>query len=245
MQFLNEQWDDSLRSKRYPFAGTGPLATTQGQVVPDDLFLDLNLMVESETATVVLATIHVVPGQVALYRFELQDGTLVGTLTSTPSDTTLMPIVLGTLTVGYAKIDLGAAQIVRGWPQLDYLLNAEVLPHLLVVSDPAWRRGFKLPDGTILTGNVYLVADRGLWFERTTNGFRLHATGDPFNGRVEPARGLKSLNGVGPDLDGNVNLIGLSTTNFSGSTFLPAGQPFRVNITPGTSELTIDLTGAG
>jgi hypothetical protein len=95
-----------------------------------------------------------------------------------------------------------------------------------------------------LTGNVYLVADRGLWLERTADGFRLHASGDPFDGRVAPARGLLTLNGIGPDLDGNINLIGLSPTNFSGPTFVPAGSSFRINITPGPTGLTVDLTGA-
>ncbi len=245
MRFLNEQWDDSLRSVRYPFAGTGPIQTAQGPVVPDDLFLDLNLMCAQETQVVTLASIQVT-STTAQYRFEFQDGSLAGLFTSTTIDTQLMPILLGTLVAGYCKIDLGAAQVVRGWvPGLYTLKQTEVLPHLLVISDPKWRRGFLLPDGAILTGSVYLVADRGLWFERTTDGFRLHASGDPFDGRTIPARGLLALNGIGPDLNGNVNLIGLSPTNISGSTFIPVGTPFRINLTPAPNQLTIELTGAG
>jgi hypothetical protein len=243
MLILNEQWDDSLRSQRYPFAGEGDIETISGRVLPQDLFLDLNLLVEEDTTEVLLATLHVVPGDAAVYRFELADGTLVGTLTSTPADTSLMPIMSGTLTVGYAKINTDVAAIVRGWPQLDYVFGTPVLPHLLVVSNKSWRRGFELPDGTVLTGDVYLVADRGLWFERTGDGFRLNATGDPFNGRTEPSRGLKTLNGIAPDANGNVNLIGLSPTNFSGDVFIPAGSPFRINLIPGTGQIEISLVG--
>ncbi len=244
MLILNEEWDDALRSLRYPFAGSGDIVATNGRVMPQDLFLDLNLMVEQDTNEALLATVSVAAGDRATYEFQLADGTVVGTLASTALDTALMPITNGTITVGYAKLNPDTASIVRGWPVGDYQFNVDVLPHLLVVSDKRWRRGFELPDGTVLTGSVYLVADRGLWFERTADGFRLNAVGDPFNGRTESSRGLQTINGIAPDANGNINLIGLSPTNFSGTTFIPAGSPFRINITPGNGQIAIELVGA-
>ncbi len=240
---MNEQWEDSLHSERYPFAGVGEIVADSGNVLPMDAILDLNLLVQVDVVTVLLASITV-SASGAVYRFELEDGTLVGTLTSTTADTELMPVMLGTLTVGYARLDLIASAIVRGWPRrVHTMTEISLIPHLLVVSDTQWRRGFRLPDETILTGDVYLVAARGLWFERTVTGFRLHVTGDPFNERTEPARGLLTLNEGVPDAQGNVNLIGLGTTNFPTPVFVLDGQPFRINIQPGTTTLTLELVG--
>lgn len=243
MRVLNQQWEDSLRGERYPFEGTGQITTTTGRILDDDAILDLNLMVSQDTSEVFLSSITVT--DTAVLRFTLSDGTLAGTLTVTSTVTESEPVLRGDLVVGYARLNPDVAKMILTWQQREHsIVDVQIIPHLLIVSDVRWQPGLELPDGTILTGDIYLVADIDLWLERTATGARLHCSGDPFDGRTEPQRGLLTLSGREPDQNGNINLIGLSTTNLVGALFVGAGSPFRINLTPGEASLTIELTGA-
>lgn len=235
MRVTNEQWEDSLRNKRYPLDGFGEVVSDTGMVLPDDVLLDLNLMVVGDDATGSLTSITVAGG-VATATFLAGDRT--GTAVLTPSAITT--ILDGGVVVGYLRTG-SAVPVVSGWPAGVHTFNAPIIPHLLVLSSPKWLTGFELPGGEILTGDVYLVADVGLYFEAVSGGFRFHVTGDPFHGRTAPARGIKTINGVAPT-DGNINLIGLSTSNYA-PTFVAAGQPFRIDVTPGGT-VTLTLVGA-
>ncbi len=244
MRVMNEQWRDSLRGDRYPFADTGTITATDGLILPEDCFLDLNILIDQDTTEVLLLDIVTVANTPAIAHFTLSDGTAVGTLDFADLLANgQVPIRLGTAVVGVAVLDPNAAQIVSGWPAGTHLFNnITIIPHLLVALDKRWRRGFELPDGTILEGDCYLIADRGLWMERTAAGFRLHVTGDPFNGRSKSVRGLKTINGL-PPIGGNFNLIGLSEVAFTGTTYTGGTTPFRITVKPTTQSLTIDLIG--
>ncbi len=244
MRVNNQQWTDSLRSERYPFAGTGPLTGVDGLTIPNDFFLDLNLLVAQDTETVLLTSITTEANIPPVVRFELEDGTLVGLMDCADiQSNNQCPIFLGTAAVGVAVLDPNSLQIVQGWAADTHeFVSLAILPHLLIALDKRWRRGFELPDGTIIEGDAYLIADKGLWFERTVDGFCLHVTGDPFNGRVVPARGLKTINGVAPT-DGSINLIGLSDTAMTGTTYIGGTTPFRLTVKPTGQAVKIELIG--
>ncbi len=244
MRVLNEQWEDSLRDERYPFAGTGEVLSTTDQTLHPDVILDLNLMVDAATTAVDLDRITVVGGIVTATF--TANAVVVGTLQLWPAPAAIVPVMNGTLVVGYARLDPLVAEVTTAWLDGEHpIINTQILPHLLVVSDKRWRQGFELPDGTVLTGDVYLVADREVWFERTLAGFAVHVTGDPFAGRTAPSRGLKTLNGIAPDASGNINLIGISTGNIVAGLFVAAGAPFRISLTPGSGSLSVELIGSG
>lgn len=242
MRVTNEQWEDSLRNKRYPLDGFGDVVSDTGMVLPDDVLLDLNLMVVGDEAIGTFDSV-IVAGGVATATFFTAGGvTDPGTTSScalTPN--TVTPIIDGAgRVVGYLRTG-SAVPVVTGWPNGVHVFGAPIIPHLLVLSSPKWLSGFELPSGDILTGDVYLVADVGLYFEAVAGGFRFHVTGDPFHGRTAPARGIKTVNGVTPT-DGNINFIGLSTSNYD-PTFVAAGQPFRIDVTP-SGVVTLTLVGA-
>lgn len=236
MRVTNEQWEDSLRNKRYPLDGFGDVVSDTGMVLPDDVLLDLNLMVVGDDAVGELTSIEVVAG-VAVATFTAGTRTGTVTLAANTVDSVLDP---GGVVIGYVRMG-SAVPVVSGWPTGVHTFSTPIIPHLLVLSSPKWLTGFELPDGTILTGDVYLVADVGLYFEAVAGGFRFHVTGDPFHGRTAPARGIKTINGVVPT-DGNINLISLSTSNYNPA-FVAAGQPFRLDVTP-SGAVTLTLVGA-
>ncbi len=240
MRVLSPEFTDSLRGERYPFLGTGPI-TSGSLILPDDCLLDVNLMVDENTTEVFLSDVVVSAGT-ALFHFTFGSGAIVGTLNLDNADGNgVAPIFNNnTMVVGYARIDVGVAQIVKGWPSGQHLfIDVQLIPHLLIVSNRAWRRGFELPDGTVLEGDVYLVGDRGVWLERTADGFKVHVTGDPFDGRTVPARGLSSINDLVPDANGNINLIGLASNGDDSWTI--DGTPFRISVIPRNAEVVLRL----
>ncbi len=235
MRIIHQQYRDALTGQRYPFDGNGDIPASNGFVVPQDLFLDIAVMVNVDVVEVFLETITVADGA-AVATFALADDTIVATATFADADSTGQLSLIEPVTLafaGYALVGSGAATIVSGWPAGVYTVHVPVLPHLLVVNDKAWRSGFELPDGSILTGNVYLVADRGLWLERTIDGFRLHVTGDPYLTRSSAAA-LRTINDVAPDANGNINLITEGAA---------PGQPYRLQIRPTLTGLVIGLIG--
>jgi hypothetical protein len=235
MRIVNRQYRDNLQLTRYPFQGTEPLITTSGAQVPDQLFLDLAIMVTEETVAVALTQI-VVASATAIASFSDNNGTVVAIANlSTVDGQGQVVLMKGSLQVGYALVSLNAVTIVNGWPAGTYTLDAPILSHLLVISDPAWLAGYLLPDGTVLTGDVYLVADHGLWLNHTSTGFQFNVTGDPYTVRTAAAV-LTALNGVAPDSNGNVTLFNLGA---AGS----LTGPFRLQITPEKNDLRIALIG--
>lgn len=235
MRLVNRQYRDNLTLTRYPFQDTAPLTTTSGHTIPDQLFLDLVILVREETVAVSLSSIAVSGGN-AVVSFSDSNGVVVATADLSSADGQgQLTLRHGGLPAGYALVTLGAATIVSGWPAGVYTADAPILAHLLVVSDPAWLTGFLLPDGTVLTGEVYLVAGQGLWLNPTSNGFAVNVTGDPYAVRTSAAV-LQTLNGVAPDSNGNVTLYNLGS---SGS----MDGPFRLQITPEAGSVRIKLIG--
>ena len=184
MKIYGEQWEDSLRNKIYPFdAANSPVA--DGHVIPDNFIIDAALFMSSEEAIAILDSLTVDANRVITLDFT--DGTdPVGTATIGATDSGRIEILFNGIQAGFVDIDPDHAEIVRNWFPRSYLFMAPLLPHVVVVSDPAWRQGLVLPDGTTLTGEVYLVGDDGVQLEAVAGGIKVHAYGDPYAGRQGP-----------------------------------------------------------
>jgi hypothetical protein len=246
MRVLNQQWRDYLASAQYPFLGAGPILSNDGFTVPSNCFLDLNLLVDQTIETVFLVSITTSSLVPAIATFALPDGTVVGTCSFLDIQSNhQIPIKLGTAITGVAVVDPTILPIINGWgPGIHSFTGVQVMPHLLVALDRKWRRGFLLPDGTILEGDVYFVADLGLKFDRTSTGFALNVTGDPYNGRTRPARALYSVNLVGPQNGaGNLNLVSLGVAPGHPLPTNSTTNPFRLSIKPSQAQIQIELDG--
>ena len=234
MNIYGQQWEDSLKGLSYPFQASEP-PESEGNRIPVDFILDAALFMRSTTSRGVLGEITVSSSRGITAVFTDAAGDHVGTAVFPVTGGGRVAVVYQGITTGFIIVDPDATEIVRSWFPRTYVFSATLVPHVVVVSDPAWRRGVTLPDGTTLTGDVYLVGADGIQLERTPTGFSVSGVGDPYAGRVEAQRAIKTINGVLPDITGNISLIARS----------PHNGPHRVNVNPlGGGRVRVELQGA-
>lgn len=233
MKIFGPTYQDSLRGLQYPFAVAGPVRAEDGTVLDADVITDAALFVRAGTEKVLLYEIIVVQGVSATMTFADAAGTPVGAAAVTPVDAGRVDIALNGLNTGFMAFDATAMRGLLNWTSGTYVFRVELVPHVLVFSDPAWRRGIVLPDGTVLTGEIWLVGADGIQLAPTAGGFAIHAYGDPYAGRTGPRRTFLGLNGVLPDANGNINLV-------------PQGSnpKFRLNFVPlGSGRVRVEVIG--
>jgi hypothetical protein len=234
MNIYGQQWEDSLKGLSYPFQASEP-PESEGLRIPADFILDAALFMRSTTSRAALGEITVSPARGITMTFTDSAGDPVGTAVFPSTGGGRVDVRFQGVSTGFIVVDPDATEIVRSWFPRTYVFAAPLVPHVVVVSDPAWRRGVTLPDGTTLTGDVYLVGANGIRLERTPTGFSVSGVGDPYAGRVEARRALKTINGVLPDSAGNISFIAMS----------PHDGPHRVNVNPlGGGRVRVELQGA-
>jgi hypothetical protein len=234
MNIYGQQWEDSLKGLSYPFQASEP-PESEGNRIPVDFILDAALFMRSSTSRAVLSEIVVTPARGITMGFSDSAGDPVGTAVFPATGGGRVNVSFQGISVGFIVVDPDTTEIVRSWFPRTYVFSAPLIPHVVVVSDPAWRRGVTLPDGTTLTGDVYLVGANGIHLERTTTGFKVSGVGDPYAGRVEARRALKTINNVLPDIAGNISFVAMS----------PHDGPQRVSVSPlGSGRVRVELQGA-
>lgn len=230
MRVLNQQWDDALRNSIYPFQGLEDLVTQDGLEIPRDAFLDMSLLVPLETTDVRLLAL-VVPGNGGAVECQFGAGdTVVGTALMNDQEVILED--RNGMNVGFLRLDIQAAQIMRGWPAGTHVVDRPVLPHLLVATPNRARKALRLPDGTLLTGTVDLVGGEGVWLDIVAGTMQVSVVGNPYAGRTGPARSLRTINGK-------------QVENFQiGAMAAAADQvSHRVKVEPTSSGIQISLVG--
>ena len=233
MKLFGPTYQDSLRGLQYPFAVAGPVRAEDGTVLDPDVITDAAIFVRAEVTEVLLYTITVAQGARATLTFADSAGTTVGVATVTPTDAGRVDIALNGLNTGFLAFDATAMRGVLNWTSGTYDFRVGLVPHVLVFSDPAWRRGVVLPDGTVLTGEIWLGGADGIQLAATADGFAVHAYGDPYAGRTGPRRTFLALNGVPPDSNGNINLVPQGTN-----------PKFRLNFVPlGSGRIRVEVIG--
>lgn len=233
MRLYGPTWADSLRDLQYPFAVPGPVRANDGTVLDPDVVTDLAVFISAAVRKVYLYQVTVEQGVKATFIFADNTGVQVGTAVVTPADTGRVGISLNGVNSGFLTFQAIPMRGVLNWASNTYTFRVEIVPHVLVFSDPAWRRGLILPDGTVMTGTVWLVGANGIQLEATPGGFKVHAYGDPYAGRTGPRRSFTKIGNVLPDADGNINVV-------------PEGaQPqFRLNVVPLTGgKVRIEVLG--
>lgn len=225
MKISGPQWEDTLRSKAYPFDTPNLPQTRRGTKLPVGFIRDLVVFMSSPNSRARLAAITVTPNTTPSVVLGFTDtaGRPVGTAEIPPGVSGRVAVMSDGINTGFVDVGEDAAKIVRGWFPGEYVFNAPILPRLVVVSDPAWRPAVVLPDGTALTGDVYIVGTGGVRFvavDSTT--VRVDAVGDPYAGRDTPRRALRTLAETTPAEGGDIMISAQGAP----------GQAYRARLIP-------------
>jgi len=149
-----------------------------------------------------------------------------------------------------------ALQAFSGLNSGDYsfsLAQTRFAPAVIVPQPDSGVRGFILPDGEIITGDVWLVGEDGVVIRNDDGALRVDVIGDPFASRKlcedeEPGDDsiteldaycpLETINGIAPDENGNFTILPGSSLSLASILRISQGES-------GTSEVTKHLDGAG
>lgn len=220
-------WRDTNARRKYPFADH--VNASNGVVdIPDDLFVDGRLYPIGANEQLYLSRITKTSNsltfairatgtdELATAVFTLDDIPSNGELAFTDTYGRPAGVLLSTETdlQSFSGLDTG---------EYTFLLTQTEFAAAVIVPQPAAGvRGFVLPDGTFVTGNVWLVGEDGVLIRRDTDGaLRIDVIGDPFASRklcadeeanedvraLRPYCAIKTINGIEPDDKGNFQLI--------------------------------------
>ncbi len=211
---------DEQRDSKYPFADTASLTTQDGlRTISADMLLDASLYPIGAAARLYLSEIQIASREV-IFQFSDPTGQALCSGSFDPLDPPYVitcedpvgrpagvllaePLQLtgfATWPIGTHTFRLGATELVAG---------------VVIPTPEPGLRGILTKQGELLTGDVWLVGDRGIVLRKDGDGvIRVDAVGDPLYrrrlcliaGLFEPPRLITTINGCPPDELGNFNL---------------------------------------
>jgi hypothetical protein len=214
-----QAWHTDPGAGRYPFADGASLLTRGGRELPQAAFLDASLYPAGAQGPLHLAAVEARPRAVTLVLADARNPRLA-TAVFDPLDA---PAALEFADAagrpcGVLVCDPEQLVAFQTWPTGRHELGAAqagLCPSAVIPVPAGGVEGLELPDGTVLAGDVWVVAEDGVVLTDVGgNTIRVDVVGDPLSRRRQcvPAalfrtpRLLRSLNGVGPDDQGNFTL---------------------------------------
>jgi len=229
-EFRDEQSDS-----RYPFADTATLTSTNGVVIPRDLFFDAALYVINATTPLYISSISV--GAVVTITIgdaaELNAATAQYNPLSPPDNGALDLIDSNNRPVGILVGNKDNLSAIGGWEPITHKFTKTATEFVSGVVVPAKEPGVRALTATdtaaFLTGDVWLVGRRGIMLRETApNTIRVDIVGVPLFKREDcfkqessasssqpvapfpPKQFLRTINGCGPDKFGNFTIAALT-----------------------------------
>jgi hypothetical protein len=230
-EFRDEQADS-----RYPFADTATLKADTGVELPRDGIIDAVVYPIGGSAAAYISAVVITATTVTI-----EIGSNTTTFTCAATYSALKPPVTGVLALydsygrpaGLLLFTEVALQLMASWGETTHTFQRAATEFVASVVIPAQEpgvRGILTPSGELLTGDVWLIGDRGVVLRQTArNTIRVDIVGAPLFKRVDcvdsvgenvgvfrPKTFIKTINGISPDKFGNFNLtIAAKSTNGS------------------------------
>lgn len=217
-----QEFREQLAPTRYPFTDKSTLRTADGKDLPPDLFLDASLYPVGNSQPLHIAKIVVVP-RTATFTLATPTGGALATATLdlvNPEEILPFEDTAGR-PAGVMVVNADRAVDLAGFVPGTYILGAAAasLAAACVIPTPAAGvQGIRLPDGSLLTGDIWLVGGDGVVLrlsEDLPNAIRVDVVGDSLFRRklcvpeelFTTPRFVKTINGCAPDAYGNYNLL--------------------------------------
>lgn len=220
-EIIFPEWRNGNQHTRYPFADNATLVNTGGLTIDQDLFDDARLYPVGGQAGMFLRRVEVTVLGLFFHIADPVSGELAsgGYLFANPvPDNVALTDKYGRPS-GILVSDAARLQAAAGiYPLGDTIFEqaqTEFAPTVAVPIPNTRLRGIVLDDGGFLSGDLYLVGGRGIVLTEENGSIRVDVIGDPYallracqaEGFPVPAFcGLKTINGIAPDSNGDFKL---------------------------------------
>jgi len=241
---LHQSWEDLHENSTFPFADTATLtSTSRNLTIPKQAIRDLTLATPQQSTAARLASIERTITSVIL-TFQ-QQNTVIATAVIASTDDSWVQITDDEGTpAGRIKIDKVAFATLFGISIGLYRFNdaaTTLVPWTTFYRPRNGLRGFLLPDGTVLTGEVTIIAGDGLEFD--DNGY-LNAVGEPE--RNVPDDGLipRAIRQIVIDDEVTTQVVGPQNAIINARAIPTGGRPAAMDISnPDDDVARLEVTG--
>lgn len=190
---MHPEWRDAGRDTNYPFADSATLTNSSGRFLAEDTFLDLSLYAIGLQERAFLTRINVESDTITIYFGDAADKFRCSgsfSLVDPPANVALADAYGRPAGLIVSRSELLAQLQSLGLGTHDFTVAATEICATCVIPTPERGvRGFLLEDGTVVSGDVWLVGDDGivLSHERTAENeetIRVDVVGDPLFRRL-------------------------------------------------------------
>jgi hypothetical protein len=230
---IGAEWRDEQADSRYPFTDASTLEGSNGILIEKDIILDAVIYIIGAIPPVYLKSITSEARLITITIANTDDSLVVtGSFDPFDSGDTIPLIDSYGRPAGLLVCDAERITRFRSWPFGVYTfdLTAEFVESVVVPFPNKHLGGFVLPDGSMVTGDVWMVGEDGVVLREDEGAIRIDLVGDPlFKRKLCTATGgsvelfvtpnyLKTINGIKPDEYGNFTIT--ANNELAGDTIL-------------------------
>ena len=242
-----EQFRESVADSNYPFAASSTIKSLSGRELSPSLILDANICLPSSTVSCYLQKIVTGLQKVTVTVSDVSNKyTATGDIEEN-NDTVQLIDEYGRKS-GLLVVSDSAFAVLRSWPRGEHIFDKQAtqfVPSCVFLGSADVVNGFLLPDKTLVSGRVFIIAGRGVRFVRQDDNpepvdpvVKLHVIGDPYYKYDDPEEErptfITRINNVGPNSHGSFTLD-IHPTYFNSA----------ISVITENDQIKISLAGSG
>lgn len=239
------EWRESQQQSLYPFADGSSLTTKSGLTLPPEIFIDAAIYPIGGNPPVYLSKVIVAVRRITIFIGGSGNDSLASAYYDPvdPADSIELIDASGR-SAGALVLNKVEAAVLQSWPVGEYTFNpssSTFCPTVVMVLPNYGVNSVILNDGTVLTGDVWLVGGEGVILREYDGSIRVDIVGDPLSKRnrcdadvvnsfVTP-KFLKTINGIEAGVDNDFKfLVGQNQTIDNIMRVYPKDGTLRVEV---------------
>jgi len=218
-------WRNEQYYSRYPFIDTASLVNSDGITISNELFDDASICPVGGAAGAYVGKISVIGRDITFHIYDPDNGETCSGSFNFDSSPTPQPGLIkledgygrpaGILVSDHDRLTALAGAYVEGEFEFDRPQTEFVAACVIPISNYGVR-GFLLDDGSVLSGDVWLVGENGVVLTVEGGMIRVDIPGDPYAAKkvcdeegqpLDPFCGVRTINEIPPDANGDFKLL--------------------------------------